>query len=329
MNIKIMTFQALSILKNSISENKDLYGKNTPDSLYDNLYLVDSKPLIDTGIDCPNFSLKITESYKDDFENVKKMYGTLKDVISPTMASDERMWVGLAMNKRFWKYINARWKKTGWSESTIKQHFFFGNGYRRSLTRNALARLWWIGYLTYDDDNASDCWHYTEFACKYQRFIVDVLERNTGNSKKLIKACVIACEKFSQDYPDVDIETELMRDIQKYMSIIGGSYLIDMIESEELSAKIYNKIVDIAVPRKLINIEPEDKSKDKTDQKESFDDKTVEMDSIITVEDYVGKKFKINLLKQKIRTKPKNLAGLKIGSTVLIGNMKVKIIDIN
>lgn len=324
-----MTFQSVLILKNSISEDIGLYNELTPDSLCENLSLVDSKPLVDTGIDCPNFSLKISDSHKDDFENVKKMYGTLKDIISPTMASDERLWVGLAMNKRFWKYINTRWRKKGWTESTIKQHFFFGNGNRRSLTRNALARLWWIGYLTYDEEEA-DCWHYTEFACKYQRFIVDVLERNTGNSKKLIKSCIRACERFTEDYPDVDIETELMRDIQKYMSIIGGSYLIDMLDSEELSSRIYNKILDITVPKQIADESGHNYDRDSDTRKDPIIlNKVVKANSIITVKDSSNKSYKLNLLKQKIRTKPKNIEGLKIGNSFQIGNMKVVIIDID
>ena len=324
-----MTFQSVSILKNSISKDIGYYSELTPDSLCENLFLVDNKPLVDTGIDCPNFSLKISDSHKDDLENVKKMYGTLKDIISPTMASDERLWVGLAMNKRFWKYINTRWQKKGWTESTIKQHYFFGNGNRRSLTRNALARLWWIGYLTYDEEEEADCWHYTEFACKYQRFIVDVLERNTGNSKKIIKSCVKACERFTKDYPDVDIETELMRDIQKYMSIIGGSYLIDMVDSEELSLKIYDKILDIVIP-KDVSDESDNKANEDSDRSSASGDleKVVKDNSIITVEDLNNKKYKLNLQKQKIKTKPKNIEGLKIGSSFQIGNMKVKIIDI-
>lgn len=36
--------------------------------------------------------------------------------------------------------------------SAVKDHFFFGQkAGRRSLTRNALSRLWWIGRLTYDE----------------------------------------------------------------------------------------------------------------------------------------------------------------------------------
>ena len=53
-----MTFQSVSILKNSISKDIGYYSELTPDLLCENLFLVDNKPLVDTGIDCPNFSLK-------------------------------------------------------------------------------------------------------------------------------------------------------------------------------------------------------------------------------------------------------------------------------
>lgn len=241
MKIKIMTYQALETLKNNVKSEVSLYTDGNSDRL---LKTLDEKPLVDTGISCAKLTLKVSSAQTDDFENVKKMYGTLKEVISPAMASDERLWAGMSMGSNCWQYINARWKKDRWNENTIKDHFYFAHGGRRSLTRNGLARLWWIGFLTYDSQG-TDHWHYTKFACTYQRFIVDVLERNTGNSKKLIFSCINACEKYASDHGGKMVETNMMRDLQKYMSILGGTYLIDMIDQQDLEEKIYNKIVQL------------------------------------------------------------------------------------
>lgn len=238
MKIKIMTYQAVETLKKNLSTDLALYSADTSESL---LQTLDFDAFVDTGINCSKFTLKVSDSQADDYENVKKMYGTLKEVISPAMASDERLWAGLSMGTNCWKYLNTRWGKNGWQESTIKSHLFFGNGGRRSLTRNGLARLWWIGFLTYDE-YGDDPWHYTKYACTYQRFIVDVLERNTGNSKKMIFACIDACEKYSLDHDGKMVDSNMMRDLQKYMSILGGTYLIDMMDSDVLQEKIYNKI---------------------------------------------------------------------------------------
>ncbi len=245
MKIKILTYQALETLKKNISEDSQLYTEDTAESLMNSL---DTDPFVDTGITCSKLTLKVSPNQEDDLENVKKMYGTLKDIISPAMASDERLWAGLAMADNRWKYVNTRWNKKGWTDSTIKEHFYFQQGGRRSLTRNGLARLWWIGFLTYDS-KGSDPWHYTKFACTYQRFIVDVLERNTGNSKKVIFACIDACEQYAKDHDGKNVETNMMRDLQKYMSILGGTYLIDMIDSDVLKNKIYGKIDQLFIEK--------------------------------------------------------------------------------
>ena len=237
MKIKIMTYQSLETLKRNLSSDIEKYGEDSPEELLSGL---GKYPLVDTGINCSPLRLKASTDEKDDFENVKRLYGTLKD-ISPAMASDERLWAGLAMGKNCWQYLSARWKKAGWNENTVLDHFFFAHSGRRSLTRNGLARLWWIGYLTYDEKGA-DPWHYTKFACTYQRFIVDVLERNTGNSKALIKACVDACEMYALEHPEDSVNSNMMRDLQNFMSILGGTYLIDMMDPGTLFEKIFEKI---------------------------------------------------------------------------------------
>lgn len=242
MKLKIMTYETLEAIKNNLEDLVPLYEQDSPQGI---LETFSTNSLVDIGINCSNFTLKISSDQQDDFENVQKVYGTLKDIISPAMASDERLWAGLSMRDNCWKYINLRWKRLGWNKDRIKEHFYFSQGTRRSLTRNGLARLWWIGALTYDD-TGKDPWHYTKFACTHQRFIVDVLERSTGNSKKLVFACIDACEQYQEEYNKV-IATKVMRDIQKYMSILGGTYLIDLIEPSVLKEKLYKKIEQLNI----------------------------------------------------------------------------------
>lgn len=242
MRIKILSNSALQALKENVKADLYLYEDDSPNALLEE---VGEEALIDTGLEIPDFRLIVSEDSKQDFYNVKKVYGAMRNVLSPSMASDERLWAGMAFEENCWNYINARWKRDGWTKDSVKDHFFFNHSSRRSLTRNALSRLWWIGYLTYDEKNQEDPWHYTRFICGNQRYIVDVLERNMSNNLLLIKACVNACESYISEAPGHKLDSKDMRDIQKYLSILGGVYVIDTLDISYLENKIYSQIVKI------------------------------------------------------------------------------------
>lgn len=242
MKIRIASNRALLTLKQNIEYDLPKYYEEKPDSLISDF---DSGAFIDTGVECRPFHLICSGDERDDFENVKKVYGQLKSEISPSMASDERLWAGLTLSPECWEYVNARWGQNGWSKSTILSHFYFQGAGRRAVMRNAISRLWWIGHLTYDESNRVDCWKYTKFVCSNQRFISDILERNMSNNKELTKTCIDACEDYSAVNPQAKITSTNMREIQKYMSILGGTYLIDSMDKEVLKKKIANRICKI------------------------------------------------------------------------------------
>lgn len=244
MKIKILSNRALQTLKKNIKVDMKKYSESNGNSLIETL---EKDAFVDIGLEYEKFSLNISNDPQTDFENVKSVYGALKDVISPSMASDERLWAGLAFSDDCWKYINARWRKDGWSSNTIYERFYYKQKGRRALTRNALARLWWIGYLTYDETGKTDeeKWKYTKFVCSNQRYIVDMLERNASNNKELIKACINECEKYEKDNPGKKVDSNKMREIQKYMSILGGTYLIDSLPIDILQMKIGSRIAKI------------------------------------------------------------------------------------
>ncbi len=242
MRIKFITYSGLEALKKNIKADSRLYGNNEPKELLQSL---NNTNFVDIGAECKPFNLIISNDPKDDLENMKRVYTSLKDTISPSMAADERLWVGLALHDKCWPYVNARWKKGGWTTSTIKDRFFFGQHPR---TRNAIMRLFWVPKLTYDESNPENPWHYTEFVCSNQRFIEDILGRNTSNNIMLLKACVDACDKYSKDHGDKPIDSITMRAVQRYMSILGGTYVIDTINYDSLKNKIYKELESLIAP---------------------------------------------------------------------------------
>ena len=101
--------------------------------------------------DIPDFELVMDgeNPFATEAKNVEIVYSNLQ-FLTDSQASDERLWAGLGLSY-FWKYIKYRWGIDGRSSvDTLRNHFFFGMGPRVSLTRQGVARLWWIGRLTYD-----------------------------------------------------------------------------------------------------------------------------------------------------------------------------------
>lgn len=203
-----------------------------------------SSPFCDTKFpDIPDFSLDISadKPFMTEAENVKRVYEKL-NFLSDSQASDERLWAGLCLGP-CWKYVRYRWeidKKC--TVSNIQQHFFFGFGARRSLTRNALARLWWIGRLTYDEKR-DDPWELTKFVCESSDYIMHILERNTSNNPAIIRAFLSATIEARNN--GLQIDTNTVGDLSKYLNLLGGIYILDCLPEKKIHDKIYSKAVEM------------------------------------------------------------------------------------
>lgn len=161
MKLQFVSYDNIDIIKSNLENWVDNFKQDSSDWLqeeFGNALFSDTK-----FAEIPDFSLDMTEDkpFLTEAENVKRIYGNLR-FLSDSQASDERLWAGLCLGL-FWDYVKYRWNiNEKCTVSNVKQHFFFGFGARRSLTRNALSRLWWIGRLTYDDKR-SDPWELTKF----------------------------------------------------------------------------------------------------------------------------------------------------------------------
>lgn len=191
----------------------------------------------------PDFTLDMSNEkpFLTEATNVERVYGNLK-FLSESQASDERLWAGLCFGP-FWNYVRYRWeidKKC--TASNIEQHFMFGFGARRSLTRNAMSRLWWIGRLTYDE-NRADPWELTKFVCESSDYIMHILERNTSNNPAIIRAFLDAVLDARKD--GLQIDTNTVGELAKYLNLLGGIYILDCLPEKKIHDKIYAKAEEI------------------------------------------------------------------------------------
>ena len=116
-------------------------------------------------------------------------------------------------------------------------------GPRVSLTRQGVARLWWIGRLTYDGQR-SDPFELTKLVCEQASFITDILERNTSNNPRIVHAFLDALLALRGE--GITITAELVRELSKYLNVLGGTYLLDCLSPEKIMLKVTEKGREIA-----------------------------------------------------------------------------------
>ena len=196
-------------------------------------------PFADTRYHIDDFALDMSQEkpFLTEFENVQRVYNHLS-FLSDSIASDERLWAGLCLN-HFWEYTQYRWdivKKC--TVDNIKQHFFFGFGARRSLTRNAISRLWWIGRLTYDPSR-KDPFELTRFVCENADYIMHILERNISNSPMITRVFISAIIDARKE--GCLINTDTVGDLSKYINLLGGTYILDCLSEKRMYDKIINQ----------------------------------------------------------------------------------------
>ena len=183
----------------------------------------------------PDFTLDMSayDSPVTEAENVRRVYGNLR-TLSDVDAADERLWAGLCLGV-FWSYVKYRRDiDRKCTVQAIRQSFFFGKNPRRSLLRNALSRLSWIGRLTYDETRR-DPWELTRFICEEQKYITYVLERNLSHNPAIIRPFLDAI--IAAQAEGLPVDTRLVGALSKYLNLLGGTYILDCMPEERIYEK--------------------------------------------------------------------------------------------
>lgn len=138
-----------------------------------------------------NFALENPQSGDDmDIENCITLFENMKD-LSPSEASDGRLWTYL-VHERHINYSMKRWPIDFNSspDRLMKQvllHFVLHKNSVRPYLDNALARLWWIAYLTYAKD-AEDPYELTKELLSDSDYTRTLLTSLPGRNKVFLHA---------------------------------------------------------------------------------------------------------------------------------------------
>ena len=163
--------------------------------------------------------------------------------LTDSQASDERLWVGLC-HDIFWDYMKKRWplEKATDKAQYIKKNYFFAHGEKRSLMTNALAKLWWIGRLTYDETNENNPYELTEYIGRdLNGKGFPLFGSNFSNNRYLLRLFLYTIKEYEINNNIVLSRTQFLEMI-KSMNMWSGKLLIDSLDRSILYKKILDRL---------------------------------------------------------------------------------------
>lgn len=253
MNLIYFTKDAYKYLKKDLDANKENYYKDEPwlsdyfaKAGLDEFYKTSSIVVTTIQLD---YSGDDTESKnRDDLLNIKQLYSEYKDKITPMQASDPLLWSALC-HIRFKDYILKRWRKDDGTVS-LAQRFFATEGRASLLYYNAISRLWWSGYLTYDEEKAStNPWHLTETLFSAQQIQKDLFDQSFSMNQTVVKGLLSALKRVQEENGN-NCTVIFRKCCDSYINHYGAVSILDTLSAEEIETIAYDYM------RKLVKTTP-------------------------------------------------------------------------
>lgn len=242
MNLIYFTKDAYKLLKKDLNLNKDNYYSEEPwlDEYFATAGLDDFYKT--SSITVPNIELvyngdDIDVKNSDDLNNIKSFYIEYKDKITPLQASDPLLWSALC-HITFKDYILKRWKKADDTVSLDKR-FFATEGRSSLLYYNAISRLWWSGYLTYDEERKnSNPWHLTEILFSAQQIQKDLFDQPFSMNRTIVKGLLSALKRIQEERGNA-CTTIFRKCCDSYLNHYGVVSILDTLSAKEVEDIAY------------------------------------------------------------------------------------------
>ena len=235
MKLKIFSEDSLIYIKSNMGYIYQHYLKKGSSSLEECLQL--HCTFLDTSFDFEDFELDTSQqkSSLTDLEYIKRVYNHMR-FLSESQASDERIWASLCFG-RYLDYMKYRWPAE--NENEMANRYLFNYAIQRSLFRNGISRLWWMGKVTYDQKR-NNAYELTEFICTDTDYMESIFGRNFTNNPVIIRGVLSALSDANKSGIKVDRFT--VREIAKYINILGGTYILDCLSYDDIYDKVYTKL---------------------------------------------------------------------------------------
>lgn len=247
MKLHFLKYDALASLRANVEGNLEKYRLPVNDWIYE--FFGEEEPFGEFMTTVGDISLVCTEKEqgKADVQNVITLYSAMMN-ITDTQASDERLWAGMCHGD-MWEFLNKRWEASTSKKITkedVLSRYFYGQGRRRSLITNTLAKLWWVGRLTYDPDRKDpfELTHY--FEDDFSRKTLILFSSNYMSSRPVALGLLSALNDLERETASNGRERKLIyQEASKYLNILGGTMILDYFTKEEIEARVKNHILSM------------------------------------------------------------------------------------
>jgi hypothetical protein len=241
---RIFQERAVNLLQASVREN--LLQYNSDDVWADRKDLTIESRL--DSLSAVELLMPSQEGTKD-IDNAKILFLHLRK-LDRTQAADSRLWTYLC-HVTFWRYMRKRWdvQKSSSKDKTdyVLEHYFIKSDQSRSLSRNGIARLWWYGFLTYDEARENP-FQLTEVLLSQLDIAQQVLERSLGRNKSILHGFL----DFLSDKPELtsggNKGRQMIREMATSLNTHGGVCLLDCLDTVEV-ADFLNRRYALALER--------------------------------------------------------------------------------
>ena len=230
-------------LFDNIESNREKYKLKTS---WTKVFFGEREYMSETNIEFPSINLVNTgDKTKDDFKNTVTVFSALGEILTPRQACNKYMWSYLA-HETFYEYSSHRWPVE--KGAAIKTRYFCGDS-RIALSLNAISRLWWYGYLTFDESNPANPYHLTELLTSNTDLCQNLIQHSYSMNKKITLGFLDAIEQYIDEGNDFNEDIE--RKAIKYVNRYGGVVVIDVLSRSEIKLLVYDYMKKIGV-RKMV-----------------------------------------------------------------------------
>ena len=183
---------------------------------------------------------------QEDLNNTRLIYEAFRN-LTPLQASNKYLWTYLCHAvPKYRDYIRDRWMQEE-RENTIKNRFFVTTP-GSLLNDNALSRLWWYGYLTYDKSSRN---HYalTEILFTNQTICTDVMDTFNRMNIERMRGVLLAIRDFKEEIGDGEGVTDYFRECKKYLNHYAAVTTLEFLDSNEIRDLAFNYMMKIREER--------------------------------------------------------------------------------
>ncbi len=234
MKLRYLLEPAYDELYDNIGANRDLYEQ---DSDWINDYFSGRCFSKESSIELQKAEMfMLTEisldeqKSQEDLINVKILYDAFSN-LPPLSATNKYLWTYLS-HVTYRSYIIHRWMPAA-TDTTIKNRFFVSNT-AHSVFDNAVSRLWWYGYISYDKSNPKNPYYLTDILLMNQTICTDFVDTTYSQNRIVGKGVLLALKEFSLMLGPREGITEYFREFNKYFKRYGAVSLLDFLSSDDV-----------------------------------------------------------------------------------------------